>query len=103
MMTSTTAPPEPAAAPARRTYHLVSADSHVNEPPDLWIDRVPARLRDRVPRMERFADGDGWVVEGVANPLPFGLSACAGQDPELRRVWVRFEDIPAGGWDPAAR
>jgi predicted TIM-barrel fold metal-dependent hydrolase len=86
-----------------RGYHLISADSHVNEPPDLWLDRVPARLRDRAPRMEHFEEGDGWVVDGVPAPLPFGLSACAGLDPELRRVWVRFEDIPAGGWDPAAR
>ena len=101
----TTSSARPGAAPKRagRAYHLVSADSHVNEPPDLWTDRVPATLRDRAPRIQRFAEGDGWVVEGVASPLPFGLSACAGQDPELRRVWVRFEDIPAGGWDPAAR
>ena len=32
-----------------RTYRLISGDSHVNEPPDLWVDRVPAALRDRAP------------------------------------------------------
>ena len=41
--------------------------------------------------------------KGCADPLPIGLSACAGQEPELRRAWVRFEDIRPGGWDPAAR
>jgi uncharacterized protein len=86
-----------------RNYHLISADSHVNEPPGLWKDRVPARFAERAPRMERFEEGDGWVVEGVADPLPFGLSACAGQEAALRRVWVHFEEIRAGGWDPAAR
>ena len=30
-----------------RRYRLISADSHVNEPPDLWVDRVPAAMRDR--------------------------------------------------------
>ena len=30
-------------------YQLISADSHVNEPPDLWLDRVPAALRPGVP------------------------------------------------------
>ena len=30
-------------------YQVVSADSHVNEPPGTFIDRVPARLRDKAP------------------------------------------------------
>src|ERR1051325_8449553 len=102
-MTSTITPAEPASQGAARHYHLISADSHVNEPPGLWVDRFPRHLLDRAPRMERFEEGDGWVVEGVPYPLPLGLSACAGQDPELRRVWVRFEDIRKGGWDPASR
>jgi predicted TIM-barrel fold metal-dependent hydrolase len=86
-----------------RVYHLISADSHVNEPPSLWVDRVPAALRDRAPRMERFDAGDAWIIEGVSGPMPIGLNACAGQDPELRQAWVRFEDIRPGGHDPAAR
>ncbi len=86
-----------------RVYHLISADSHVNEPPSLWVDRVPAAVRDRAPRMEHFEAGDGWVVEGGSGPMPIGLNACAGQDPELRQAWVRFEDIRPGGYDPAAR
>ena len=35
-MTTTSAPPIPGRQ-AARTYHLISADSHVNEPPDVWI------------------------------------------------------------------
>jgi predicted TIM-barrel fold metal-dependent hydrolase len=101
-MTTTSAPPIPGRR-AARTYHLISADSHVNEPPDVWTDRMPTALRDRAPRLEHFEEGDGWVFEGVRDPLPIGLSACAGQEPELRRAWVRFEDIRPGGWDPAAR
>jgi predicted TIM-barrel fold metal-dependent hydrolase len=89
--------------PKGRRYHLISADSHVNEPPGLWTDRFPAGLMDRAPRLQRFEEGDGWVFEGVPDALPIGLSACAGQEPALRRAWVRFEDIRRGGWDPAAR
>ena len=85
------------------TYRLISADSHVNEPPDLWATRVPARYRDRAPRIERFDEGDAWVLEGVADPITFGMNACAGIEPEQMRGWVRFEDIRAGGYDPAAR
>jgi uncharacterized protein len=86
-----------------RTYHLISADSHINEPGDLWTSRVPAKYRDRVPRVERFEQGDAWVIEGMPGPMPIGLNACAGQDPRLRQNWVRFDEIRSGGWDPAER
>jgi uncharacterized protein len=84
-------------------FRLISADSHVNEPPDLWQTRVPAALRDRAPRVERFAEGDAWVLDGVDDPINFGMNACAGLPPEEMRGWARFEDLRAGGWDPAAR
>lgn len=84
-------------------YHLISADSHVNEPADLWVSRVASKFQDRVPRVERFEQGDAWVIEGLDGPMPIGLNACAGQDPRLRQNWVRFDEIRSGGWDPAAR
>ena len=87
----------------KRNYRLIDADTHVNEPPDLWTTRVPARFRDRAPRMERFAEGDAWVLEGVSDPINFGLNATAGMPPEQMQGWVRFEDIRRGGYDPIAR
>ena len=47
------APSHDATSTGRR-YRLISSDSHVNEPPGTWVDRVPAALRDRAPRIERF-------------------------------------------------
>ena len=32
---------------------IISVDDHVVEPPDLWQDRVPAKYRDRAPRVKR--------------------------------------------------
>jgi uncharacterized protein len=86
-----------------RRYRLISADGHVNEPPDLWTSRVPASLRDRAPRIERFEEGDAWVIEGVSDPINFGMNACAGLPPEEMKGWARFEDLRRGGWDPVAR
>ncbi len=86
-----------------RRYRLISGDGHVNEPPDLWTDRVPAAMKDRAPRMQRFDEGDGWVIEGVKDPINFGMNACAGLEPEDMKGWVRFEDIRHGGYDPVAR
>lgn len=84
-------------------YRLISADSHVNEPGDLWVKRVPEKLRDRAPRLERFEEGDAWIIEGVADPINFGMNACAGLEPEKMTGWMRFEDMRKGGWDPATR
>ena len=37
---------------------IVSVDDHVIEPPTVWIDRLPARLRDEGPRVERLPAGE---------------------------------------------
>ena len=49
---------------------MISVDDHVLEAPDLWTDRLPSRLRDRGPRVERlkgrfagFARGGFLAVE----------------------------------------
>jgi predicted TIM-barrel fold metal-dependent hydrolase len=84
-------------------YRLVDADTHVNEPPDLWVDRVPAKFRDRAPRMQRFEQGDAWVVEGAPDPINFGFNASAGLPRDQRKPWVRFDEIRKGGHDPAER
>src|SRR5256714_12719798 len=42
---------------------IISVDDHVIEPPDLWVDRAPAKYRDVVPRVVRTrAYTKGWVV-----------------------------------------
>lgn len=91
------------ASSTKRRYHLISADSHVNEPGDLWTSRVSAKFRDRVPRMERFEEGDAWVVDGMDQPMPFGLNCGAGMKPEMRKAWMFWDDVRPGGYDPKAR
>ena len=36
---------------------IISSDSHVFEPPDLWQTRIDAAFRDRAPRIERIDGG----------------------------------------------
>ena len=47
-------------------YGLISVDDHVQEPPDLWTDRLSkSRWGERIPHLERTADGaERWVVDG---------------------------------------
>ena len=34
-------------------YRVIDVDTHVTEPPDTWSSRVPAKYKDRAPRVER--------------------------------------------------
>src|SRR5437667_5542282 len=42
---------------------ILSSDSHVFEPPDLWQTRIDAAFRDRAPRIQRIDGTDYIVVE----------------------------------------
>ena len=86
-----------------REYKLISADSHINEPPDLWTSRVPAKFKDRAPRMQRFEHGDAWIMEGALDPINFGNNCAAGIPAEQRKGWVKWEDVRKGGYDPETR
>jgi predicted TIM-barrel fold metal-dependent hydrolase len=90
-------------------YRLISADSHVNEAPDLWEARLPARLRERGPRLVRGDDGqDRWVAEGVPpTPLMWATNA-AGQRRddgafEDHEMTIPREEMVKGSYDPHAR
>src|SRR6266581_1965604 len=58
--------------PEMREYRLISADSHVLEPPDLWQKRLPAKYKDRAPHMVSLEKGDAWICEGAVDPINFG-------------------------------
>lgn len=86
-----------------RRSPLVSADSHINEPPSLWKDRLGARFKPRAPRMERMELGDAWIFEGWSDPINFGNNISGGLPPEKASPWKRWEDTRPGGYDPKAR
>ena len=37
---------------------VISSDSHVFEPPDLWTTRIDSRFRERAPHMKRVGEVD---------------------------------------------
>src|SRR5438876_10424058 len=84
---------------------IISADSHITEPPGTYIDRIDRRFRDRAPHVVHDAErGDLFVIDGLAKPIPMGLIAAAGKPAaELKVFGGRFEDMHRGGWDPDAR
>ena len=83
---------------------ILSSDSHVFEPPDLWTTRIDATFRDRAPRMQRLDGVDQLVVEAQQVIAGIGLISNAGarfEAPETISSQGRFEDVHQGGYDPA--
>jgi len=83
----------------------ISADSHVTEPPNCYIDHIEPAYRDRAPHMaydEKY--GDVYIIEGLKARVPMGLVAGAGRPAEsLRMSGMRFEELYRSGWDAAYR
>jgi predicted TIM-barrel fold metal-dependent hydrolase len=82
----------------------ISADSHVMEPPNCYIDYIDPKYRERAPRLAPMENGaDGFYIEGFLKPISIGTTACAGVDPRKITVGAKFEDLARGSWDPKAR
>ncbi|MFP6578835.1 MAG: amidohydrolase family protein [Myxococcota bacterium] len=87
------------------TYPIISADSHITEPANTYLDHIDPAFRDRAPRLVRHEKaGDVFVIDGMSRPVPMGLVAAAGKPvEEIRITGAHFEDLHRGGWDPSAR
>ena len=88
---------------------LISADSHVNEPGELWVERIDKTFRDRAPRVvDNLPDrqpGSYLVLEGIP-PIHLTQGLGAGKKPEELPQFFQqttYKDARRGGWDPAAR
>jgi uncharacterized protein len=89
-----------------RSFPVISADSHITEAPNTYVDYIDPAWRDKAPHMVDAGPetGDMYVIDGMSRPVPMGLVAAAGKPPEELRVkGVRFEDLHRSGWDPQAR
>jgi predicted TIM-barrel fold metal-dependent hydrolase len=99
-------------------YRAISADGHVNEPPSLWADRLPARFKERGPRVIETPNtkGHAWIMEGQSRPSVMGFSSMYSRSSkrfdraslvdsfkQIKDRGVRYEDVFPGSYDPAAR
>jgi uncharacterized protein len=61
---------------------VLSADSHVTEPPDAYVSRIDHRYKDRAPRMQHDSRrGDIYIIDGIDRPISVTLLSAAGVDP----------------------
>ena len=82
---------------------VISSDSHVFEPPDLWTERIDSKFRGREPIIRRVGNEDHIIVEGDLKLGGIGLISGAGtrfEAPENVSFEGRLEDVHRSGYDP---
>ncbi len=89
-------------------HGIVSADSHMMEPADLWKTRLDSGLRGRAPEVVRNPDPDAptflFVAEG-APPFPVAGGFAAGRSGDELKEFMNegYEAARPSGWDPVER
>ena len=88
-------------------FKVISADSHIVEPPDMYTARIEPKFRDRAPRIERRKtpagrEYDAWMLGGMQVGT-LGAVMQAGQrfeDPSQIDFLGVWEDVRKGAYDP---
>ena len=88
------------------SMHIISADSHMLEPGDLWVERVDDKFKDRAPRVlpNQGRTGVSLTAPGI-RPFPVSsLSAAGRSGEELKKHFGSgYEAVRPSGWDPVER
>jgi len=89
-------------------FRVISADSHVSEPGDLWTQRIDRKYRDDAPRVVKNDKPGGapyvFVGPGIHPLVVAGVFAAGRSGDELREHMRRgYEAARPSGWDPVER
>ena len=88
------------------TLRVISADSHMTEPPDLWTTRLDRRFQDRAPRVVHKPDKPGhfFTAPGIT-PFPVAGGFSTGRSGEALKEHLKsgYEAARPSGWDPVER
>jgi predicted TIM-barrel fold metal-dependent hydrolase len=92
----------------REEFRIISVDDHIVEPPGVWADRLPGRLREAGPRIvDRPGHTQAWLLEGEL----YNLSLLGSPRTRVFRtdgtgedLYARhYDDMVAGAYDAGAR
>jgi predicted TIM-barrel fold metal-dependent hydrolase len=83
-------------------WTLLSSDSHIVEPPDLWATRIDKQYRDRAPHVVAEKDADWWFVDGVrTNSFQGGAQAGVRfESQDALRPAAHFREVRPGAYRP---
>jgi predicted TIM-barrel fold metal-dependent hydrolase len=83
-------------------YNVISADSHVAEPVDLWTRYIDPAFAERAPRVVNRDGVEAFVCDGM-DLLPLAAIGAGKPNEDLDRGGTFDETVRPGGYDPAAR
>jgi len=93
----------PVIAPLHTDW-MISSDSHIVEPPDLWTERIDASFRERAPRVVRdqSSGSDWWVIDGKRSMSFLGAQTGDRFEKDATELVTvaRFEDVREGAYMP---
>lgn len=83
---------------------LVSSDSHIVEPPDLWTSRMKGEFAERAPRVVSEEKGDWWYIDGKRSMSFLGVQTGDRFEKDARDLitQARWEDVRSAAYDPRA-
>lgn len=81
---------------------IISADGHVCEPPNCYVDYIDPKFRDRAPTVVEQPDGtEAFVVPGMKRPINLGFVDGAGFGPKERNKrakTMKFSDVRSASY-----
>src|SRR5437763_11572468 len=82
-----------------RDYRYISADSHLEVPPDRWAHRVPEKYREYAPHRVTLANGgDAFRIGDSGRLQRGGMNLFSGSTPEeFFPVGVKWAECPGTG------
>jgi predicted TIM-barrel fold metal-dependent hydrolase len=85
---------------------LISSDSHIVEPPDLWDKWLPTAFQDYAPKLVKDDEGgDAWLYNDGGAAAPRGLVTVTRDQPreELRWSGAKYDKINQGNFEGRSR
>jgi uncharacterized protein len=86
---------------------IISADGHVCEPANCYVDYIDPKYRDQAPYIVTQDDGtDAFIVPGMKRPVPLGFIDGAGFGPRERlerAKTMKFSDVREAAYRGAER
>src|SRR3954462_11867385 len=90
----------PRGGPVHVDFPIISADSHITEAPNTYLDYIDPAYADVAPRIVETEDkGDVYVIDGMKRSIPMGLVAAAGVAADDLNPRARYKDLHKSGYD----
>jgi len=75
-------------------FPIISADSHITEAPNTYVDYIDPKFAEIAPRVVETGDkGDLYVIDGMSRTIPMGLVAAAGQAADDLNLRAKYKDL----------